>query len=57
MILASPVPTDYADKLRLPLSIDVVIDEEEFIHGNLHHLNSISSSSELSIKNSVRDSD
>ena len=57
MILASPVPTDYADKLRLPLSNDVVIDEEDLLHGHLHRLNSISSSSELSIKNSVRDSD
>ena len=57
LILSSPVPADYADKLRLPLSNDIVTEEEDSGHGHLHHLNSISSSSELSIRNSTRDSD
>lgn len=53
-ILSSAVPADYAEKLRLPLDQS---EEEEGDGAVLHRINSVSNGSEISMKNSVKDSD
>ena len=59
LLLASVVPTDYAEVLRTPINSAEIEDGLNFdpIPRLPHRLSSISSSSDLSFRNSVKDSD
>lgn len=58
LILSSPVPHDYAERLRQPLHLDENEDNYDTVRSHLlHRLNSVSNGSEMSFRNSVKDSD
>ena len=59
LLLSSAVPSDYAEQLRRPYTPEELeeTNSQDGVPRLLHRLSSISNSSELSFRNSARDSD
>lgn len=59
LLLSSAVPSDYAEQLRRPYTPEELdeANSQDGVPRLLHRLSSISNSSELSFRNSARDSD